>query len=357
MPEERKVRFGIIGCGAAAVPVCEAIAVSPLTELAMTHDINTALARELAERFQVPYVETSEQLLSSSDVEAVYIAVPHHLLALLAQQALRAGKHVLVEKPMAISLAETDKLIALAEERKQALDVFYEMRHIVPYAQAREIVQSGAIGEIIGVRIQTLIDKRPDYWQVGYAGRSNNPWRGKKDQAGGGVVLMNTSHALDALRFITGLQVMSVSAEIGTLVAKVEVEDTAVATLRFNNGALGSLCAGAHIPGAQRAECFDLYGTRGQLRLPDPYGGDSLRVYVKHEWNGLAADQWHVLPHTPTPVYVRAIEAFAQIVGNDPPTTTGARDARQTLATVLALYQAAAEHQTIQVSNREVHYA
>lgn len=355
MPEARRVRFGIVGCGAAAVPVCEAIAGSPLTEMALTYDPNLTLARDLSERFGISSATSLEQLLESPGVDAVYVAVPHYLLAPLAAQALRAGRHVLVEKPMAISLPEADALIALAEGCGRTLDVFYEMRHITPYAQAREIVRSGALGDIIGLRIQTLIDKRLDYWQVGYARRSNNPWRGKKDQAGGGVVLMNTSHALDALRYVTGLEVVSVAAEVATLVAEVEVEDTAAATLRFSNGALGSLFAGAHIAGAHRAEGFDIYGTRGQLRLPDPYGDDALSVYLTDVWSSLSANQWHTLPNTPTPAYVRAVESFARSA--DMPTTAGARVARQTLAIVLALYQSAAERRTVQLTQPEVNYA
>lgn len=357
MPEAQPVRVGVIGCGTAAVPVCAALAASPLTELAVVQDLNQPLARELAEHYQVPQAETVEQVLEDPGVEAVYIAVPHHWLASLAGQALLAGRHVLLEKPMAIRLADADALIALAEARHRILDVFYEMRHSALYAQARALVQAGGLGEIIGVRLQTLIDKPSAYWQVGYAGRSHNPWRGRRDQAGGGVVLMNSSHALDALRYLTGLDVVSVSAEVGTLVAGVEVEDTAVATLRFSNGALGSLTAGAHIAGAHHAERFDLYGTRGQLQLPDPYGAEPLRVYLREPWEGLAAAQWHTLPSTPAPVYIRAVEAFARTVRHGPPAAAGARDARQTLATVLAIYQSAAAHHTVPVSKQEATYA
>lgn len=344
------LRFGIIGCGTAAVPVAAALADSPAAELVLVQDLNAALARDLAARHQVPAAESVETLLASAAVEAVYIAVPHHRLAGLAEQALRAGKHVLVEKPMAIHLADADALIALADARRLTLDVYYEMRHITPYAQARALVQAGALGEIIGVRVQTLIDKRLDYWQVGYAGRSTNPWRSRKAEAGGGVVLMNSSHALDALRFVTGLEVVSVAAEAGALAAPVEVEDTAAAVLRLSNGAIGSLMAGAHIAGAQEAETIEVYGTRGQLRLPHPYGAAPLQVFLREAFLDLAAGQWQTRPNPLVPLHARTVEAFAQTVRAGPPTTAGARQARQTLAVVLALYQAAAENRTIQVS-------
>jgi len=98
----------------------------------------------------------------------------------------------LTEKPLAISLQEVDALMTLAHERQLRLGVFYEMRYAPAHKPARELIQAGAIGEIIGVRIQTLIDKPLTYWQFGYAARSANPWRGLKAQAGGGVVADST---------------------------------------------------------------------------------------------------------------------------------------------------------------------
>ena len=350
MPELTPLRFGIIGCGTASIPVCEAIATSPLTELTAVYDVNEALADDLHERFQVRKTKTLDELLADPSVDAVYIAVPHYLLAPLTTLALEAGKHALTEKPLAISLQDVDRLIALGEERKLSLGVFFEMRYAPAHAIARQLVQTGAVGDVIGVQIQTLIDKPMSYWQSGYAGRSVNPWRGVKVQAGGGVVLMNTSHLLDALLYVTGLAVTSVSAEVGTLVADVEVEDMASATLRFDNGAIGSLIAGAHIAGARNDEFCSIYGSQGQIRLPDPYGSDPLQIYLKQARGEYAADEWHSIPVEPVPVYRRAIEDFSQAVQFGQCAPIDAHAARQVLSIVLALYQSAVEKRTITIS-------
>jgi predicted dehydrogenase len=283
-------------------------------------------------------------------VDVIYIAVPHYLLAPLTNKALKAGKHALTEKPLAISLEEVDGLIKLATKQQVALGVFYEMRYAPAHALARELVQAGAIGNIIGVQIQTLIDKPLTYWQSGYTARSVNPWRGIKAQAGGGVVLMNTSHLLDALAYVTGLMVTSVSAEIGTLVSNVEVEDMATATLRFNNGAIGSLIAGAHINGAINEECCYIYGSDGQIRLPDPYGHEPLRIYLRRTWDDFTAEHWHSIPIEPVSVYRMAIEDFVRSVQSKGCVPIGAKAARQVLAVVLAIYQAAAEKRTVTIS-------
>lgn len=350
MSESRPVRFGMIGCGSASVPVCEAIGASPLTELIAVYDVNPDLAKDISQRFQVPVMNALDDLLTHPRVDAVYIAVPHYLLAPLTQQVLESGKHALTEKPLAISLEEVDQLIGLATEQQLALGVFYEMRYAPAHAIARELIQAEAIGNIVGIQIQTLIDKPLSYWQYGYTGRSINPWRGIQAQAGGGVVLMNTSHLLDALFYITGLRVARVSAEAGNLLSNVEVEDVATATLRFNNGAIGSLMAGAHISGAHNEEFFCLYGTEGQIRLPDPYGSDPIRIYLKRPWGKFTSGKWQSISRETVPVYQRAIEDYAKAIRSGGCVPVDAQSARQVLAVVLAIYQSAVERRTITIS-------
>ena len=349
MPEHPPVRFGMIGCGTASIPVGEAIAMSPLTELTAVYDVNEELAQDLSQRFAVPAMKSLDALLHVP-LDAVYIAVPHYLLAPLTYQALEAGKHALTEKPLAISLEEADKLIQLAKDRQLAVGVFYEMRYAPAHAQARALIQASVIGKVIGIQIQTLIDKSLAYWQSGYMGRSINPWRGIRAQAGGGVVLMNTSHLLDAITYITDLRVTHVSAEIGTLVADVEVEDVAAATFRFDNGAVGSLFSGAHIRGAHGDERCSIYGTDGQIRLPDPYGSDPLQLYLQHDWKDFKAGQWHSIPGEPVQVYRRAMEDFARAIQTRQCVPIDAQQARYVLSVVLAIYQSAREKRPISIS-------
>ena len=352
MPEPAPVRFGIIGCGGAAVPVAQALAGSAVAQLARVHDRNLDLARDLGQQHQVPCAGTLDDLLADPGVQAVYIAVPHDQLAPLARRALEAGKHALVEKPMALTLADAGGLIALAEARGLALGVFYEMRHTPAHHQARALIQAGALGTITAVRLQTVIDKSPDYWQRGLSGRSVNPWRASKAQAGGGVVLMNSSHDLDAVRFVTGLEVVRVAGEIDTWAPGVEVEDTASATLRFDNGAVGSLFAGAHLAGGGDEAC-DLYGTQGQLRLPNMYGHDPLRVFLRQPWGDLAPGLWHSLPQTPVNCYALALDDFARAVQRGLPAPTSGRDARAVLAIVLGLYESAASRSVVSLNANE----
>jgi predicted dehydrogenase len=344
------IRFGIIGCGSAAVPVAQALVDSALTRLSGVFDIDANLAEDLAKRFAVPTASSQEALLANPEIDAVYIAVPHDLLHPIALQVLQAGKHALVEKPLSIHLSDAEELVNFAETRRLTLGVYYEMHHAGPYQVARKLVQENAIGQVIGVHIQTLIDKPLDYWQSGYSGRKVSPWRGQRRHAGGGVLLMNTSHLLEAVGYVTGLQVVQATGATATLVAPVEVEDLAAATLTYSNGAIGSILAGAHLAGSQVGdECIQLYGTQGQLRLPDPYGQGQLEVYLRRAWDGLKAGQWQSLPAPQVDVHRSAVEEFALAATRHAVPSSDSRTACNVLATILSIYLAADRQRTIRI--------
>ena len=313
---------------------------------------------------------SSKSLLGGDAVDAVYIAVPHNQLAPLATQALQAGKHALVEKPMALSLPEADALIALAEARGLGLGVNFDLRQSAQARQARAWVRAGAIGAIgaiVAVRIQTFIDKPASYWQAGYSGRWVSSWRTRRAQAGGGVVLMNSSHQLDCVRFVTGLEVTSVSGEVGTMSAPVpmEVEDMASASLRFNNGAIGSLMAGAHLAGPEPgSERIEIYGALGQLRVPSLYGDDPVTIFLRRPWadpelaaTELPSNEWHRLPHTPAHIYRGTVDAFARAVQHGEAPSPNGRDARAVLAIILGLYRSSEQHTVEMIKHQEARHA
>jgi UDP-N-acetyl-2-amino-2-deoxyglucuronate dehydrogenase len=344
------IRFGIIGCGRAAVPVAQAIVDSTLTRLSSVFDIDARLAEDLANRYAIAAAPSQEALLANPEVDAVYIAVPHDRLHPIALQVLQAGKHALVEKPLSISLSEAEELVNFAETRQLTLGVYYEMHHAGPFQVARKLVQEHAIGQVIGVQIQTLIDKPLEYWQSGYNGRKKSPWRGERQRAGGGVLLMNTSHLLEAVGYITDLQVMQVTGVTATLVAPVQVEDVAAATLIYSNGAIGSILAGAHFAGSQVGdERIQLYGSLGQLRLPDPYGDGQLEVFLRQPWGGLKAGQWQSLPAAHIDVHRSAVEEFVLAVTHHTDPSSNGRTACHVLATVLAVYHAVDRQRMIRI--------
>jgi predicted dehydrogenase len=329
--------LAIVGCGGAGADVARAIGRVPGLALVAAHDRDETLARDLAAPAGATVHRSLASVLDDERVDVVYVALPHDLLAPVARDVLLARRHALVEKPMATRTGDIDALATLAERVGRTLGVFYEMRFSPAAVAAREIVRGGSIGEVVGIHIRTLIDKPLSYWRFGYSGRSENGWRGDKARAGGGVVLMNTSHQLDIVAMVTALPIVSVAGHTRTRTAGIDVEDAAVAALRFSNGALGTLAAGAHVAGAD-GETIEILGELGRLTL-DPYTGE-----LVHATRGMP-------PRVVVPArgasddssnFVAALAAFADAARASLPAPVGAPQARRVVATVEALYESAA---------------
>jgi predicted dehydrogenase len=328
------VAFGIVGCGGAAVEVTAAIGRSRGATVVATHDLDVALAEELAAPSGARVLASLDEVLEDPDVQAVYVALPHDLLAGVARRALEAGRHVLVEKPVALAVADIESLDRLATAGGLALGVMLELRYTSAALAAREVVRKGRIGRLVQVRIRTLIDKPLSYWSVGYTGRSKSGWRASRARAGGGVVLMNSIHLIDLLHTITGEQITRITGETATLVGAAEVEDMAAAAFRMTGGAVGSLVANAHSLGALAEESLELDGTEGSVRLGDLYGPGWCRVWSDGSWQELELG--------PSDPYGATLEDFVAVVRTGAPAPVGAGDARAALAAVLSLYEDAA---------------
>jgi predicted dehydrogenase len=204
---------------------------------------------------------------------------------------------------------------------------------------ARRLVAEGTIGEPRLVRIRTVIAKR-----AGYYGEPGGPnWRGSKTQAGGGVLLMNTIHQLDTLRYVTGLGYTHATGDIATFTAPAEVEDTTSATLGLSNGGLVSLVAAAHSPGADDEETIEIDGTLGRIDMPDPFGAAPLRLFVSAE------GRWQDIPAQRNDSHLAMIGGFVEAIETGGPVPASAEDAAAALGAVLAIYRSAAEGRRVTI--------
>jgi UDP-N-acetylglucosamine 3-dehydrogenase len=248
----RQIGLGIIGCGAisqrAYLPAFaepgSALAARamrghsydgcPKSKVVALADINEPLARRLAAEFDVPKTYTDwHELVNDSNVEAVCVATPNHLHAEMAIEAMKCGKHVLVEKPMATDLTSMDQMVSLATERKLVLMVNQAFRFNPVHEVAKDVVDSGLIGKTLSVR-----------GRFGYAGPeswtgSSDTWWLKKSLAGGGALYDVGIHAVDLIRYLTGKEVVEVAAFCGALERDIQTEDNAVCIMRFSDGTLG----------------------------------------------------------------------------------------------------------------------
>ena len=228
------VRFALIGCGAISTQHIEAIAAAEGAVLVAVESSSTERARAAGERWGVPWTTDLDELLARDDVDAVAICTPSGSHAEIAIAALRHGKHVVVEKPLALSAADADAVIAEGR-RADRLVATISQRRFEPVMQAvRAAVADNGFGRIALVIGEGLYHRPQSYYD-------SAAWRGTRAMDGG--VLMNQAiHMVDLVRWIGG-PVATVAGRVATIGHVMEAEDTATVGLRFANGALGSIIA------------------------------------------------------------------------------------------------------------------
>lgn len=212
------------------------------------------------------------RVLERDDVDVVDVCTPGHLHAEVALAALEAGKHVLVEKPLANSVGEAQELVAAADRaaaRGVVAMVGFNYRRVPALALARRMVAEGRLGQVRQVRLSYLQDWLAD-------ATSPMTWRLRQETAGSGALGDLGSHAVDQLRFLLDAEVTSVSGTLATFVPErpgehgpepVTVDDAAWATLHTGSGVVASLEVSRMATGRKNAFAVELYGTKGSLRF------------------------------------------------------------------------------------------
>ena len=339
----RKLGVGIVGCGEIAVAHAKAIENSGNARIVMTMDVVEEVAKDLAERHGAEGWTTNlDELLENPKVEAVYIATPHHLHAPLTVKAAEVGKHVMVEKPIATKVEDAKGMIEACRRNGVKLSVCFILRYHPVVRKAREIVRGGLIGKVMGVEMVAMGDKPESYWTGGYTGRVKTDWRTSKEKSGGGILIMNASHNIDYMRFITGLEAERVYAESDTFATPVEVEDFIGVVVRYKGGAIGTIRASSCARGGPGPVPFveRIFGTEGQVVLD---------LWKRRVWLWTAGDtplskakEWtevEIEPsEDPRALYVR--EFASSVLEDKEPPVTG-EDGLRALEVVSAAYEAA----------------
>ena len=249
------VRVGLIGCGKVGQIHAAALRRLAEAELAAVCDVNAERARAFADLYGTVGYTDVDAMLGEGEVEAVIIGTPHPLHAAPAIRAAEAGVHVLVEKPLAATLADCDAMLAAASRAGVLLGVISQRRLYEPVRRMKAAIDAGKIGRP-ALGVFTMYSWRePAYYQ-------SDPWRGKWDTEGGGVLVNQSPHQLDLLRWFMGpvAEVSGYWANVNH--PAVEVDDTAVAVLRFQSGGLGAIVTSvAQKPGIYTK--VHIHGTNG----------------------------------------------------------------------------------------------
>lgn len=229
-----KVRFGLYGYGKVAELHAKALSSLENAELVSVCGRNEGARAAFASRWGLQHRVTPAEMAQKDRVQAIIVTTPHLLHAQHSIESSDAGLHVLVEKPMAISVADCDAMIAAAARAGKNLGVVSQRRWYPAVSRIRDAIDSGAIGAPALAQVIMLGWRDEAYYR-------SDPWRGSWAKEGGGVLVNQAPHQLDLLTWFMGPAV-AVSAYWANLNHPyIEVEDTAVAALQFRNGALGSI--------------------------------------------------------------------------------------------------------------------
>jgi len=256
----REVRLALIGCGKAASRHRRLFREMPGVRVVAVSDLNPDKARDFAEDLRSAwYTDWREMLERHPEIEVVDIAVPSGLHARVALPVMREyRKHVLLEKPIALLLDEAREMVDTAEALGLKLVTVYQNRFNLPVKLVREALLSGLFGKPVLFSARFYWCRRQDYYD-------SAAWRGTW-ALDGGALAQQGAHHVDMLRWLGG-EVESVYAEMATRLNRLEAEDLLVGTIRFRNGALGTIeattCARPRDLGAELV----LLGEKGSARL------------------------------------------------------------------------------------------
>jgi len=255
----KKIRIGVIGCGFIGHYHARAVAASEQAELVAAADSNPAALERFAALF--PGVRTTlrfEELASMPDLDAVAIGIPNARHAPTTDRLLKAGKHVLLEKPMALNAAEAAIIARTARQKGVRLQIGHCWRYDTEVNFLKQLVQQGTLGRIVKTKGYGI------HTNWGPAG-----WFTRKAEAGGGALVDMGIHAIDTASYLLGDPApLSVYAKIGTHYGSYDVDDTGVIVIEWQGGAVSVVESGwwqPHMDGPEAGT--QLYGTLGYAQL------------------------------------------------------------------------------------------
>ncbi|WP_158589113.1 Gfo/Idh/MocA family protein [Alginatibacterium sediminis] len=335
--------IGIIGCGNISRMHADAISTINNATLVAVSSRSEHKAEQLANRMNCDYHLDYHQLLSRSDITIVMICTPNQTHLQIALDAVAAGKHIIVEKPLANNLADVDTMINACKKAKLKLTSIFQHRFNPAMLKLKQAVDDGLLGRINFGGCYEKIYRGDSYFE-------SSPGRGTWAGDGGGVVIMNAIHYIDSLQFIMGpaVEVFSYAATLAH--DDIEVEDVSSSVIKFANGALGTIeASSAAFPKLHSR--LEINGDKGSVvienhrlkewRIQDndmqlhPLYGDLIN-------QGQYANKGAQLEPSLRPnVVAEQINDFVLAVLHDRAPYVSADSARHSLAIVYAIYESA----------------
>jgi UDP-N-acetyl-2-amino-2-deoxyglucuronate dehydrogenase len=349
---DRPLTFGLIGCGAISTQHFEAISAIPGARLGAVASASSERARAAGERWGVPWTTNVDELLGRTDLDAITITTPSGLHAPQALAALASGRHVLVEKPLALTVADADAVIDAGRRQGRTVGTVSQRRFEPIVQAAREAVVGGALGRVTLIIAEGLYHRPQSYYD-------SAAWRGTVALDGG--VLMNQAiHLIDLVRWFGG-PVESVAAQVATLGHDMEAEDTAAVSLRFANGALAEIVATTTVSPESPTE-LRIHGDRGHIRIvgeaatewdvpgvPAPSSAGDATIEGQGDGGGPAGAPTATWGTTASG-YVRQYTDYLAAVREARPPFVSGEDGRNAVELVTAAYEASRTGRSVELA-------
>jgi UDP-N-acetyl-2-amino-2-deoxyglucuronate dehydrogenase len=254
------VKFALVGCGRIAKRHSELLGYNKIKGASLTAvcDIVEEKAKAIGEKFNIPYYTDMDEMMQEENIDVVSVLTESGNHAKHVINLAKYGKHIIVEKPMALTLNDADAMIKACDENRCKLFVVKQNRFNVPVVKLREVLEAGRFGKLVLGTVRVRWCRTQEYYDQA-------PWRGTWAMDGG-VLTNQASHHIDLLEWMMG-DVESVFAKSMTALVNIEAEDTAVVTLKFRNGALGIIEATTAIRPKDLEGSISILGEKGSVEI------------------------------------------------------------------------------------------
>ncbi len=311
----------VLGAGAIADHHMDAIRSTEGLAACAVADIDLAKAQGIAERYQVNAYSDYREMIERERPDAVAIALPHYLHKEAAVFAAAAGCHVMLEKPMALSVAECDAIIEAAAEAGVRILIGHTQHYMAENLLAKQLVESGELGELVMIH---------DVRHMDYYRASRPDWFLEKAKSGGGVLANLGTHSIDKIQWLTDSAVRTVRASVTNHGSRGDVEGSGMVYLTLENGVTATIVQSGYL-GAPRNET-EIIGTKGMLKLKT---GSGLWLSRGGDYEQLDVPR----PATPFELQYRELQAMIQGIGES---GESAAYGRGVIAVLEAVYRSAA---------------
>src|SRR3954449_1193196 len=329
------IRFGLLGCGRIAKRHADLLGGGHIDRAGLVAVCDSVRARAdaIASKFGVPADYDIDGFLARKDIDAVAVLTPSGMHPAHVIACARAGKHVVVEKPMALRLQDADEMMRACDEAGVKMFVVKQNRFNVPVVKAREALEAGRFGRLVLGTVRVRWCRDQSYYD-------HDDWRGTW-ACDGGVLTNQASHHIDMLEWFFG-DVVSVHARAITALVDIETEDTAVATLKFRNGALGIIEATTAVRPKDLEGSLSILGEKGAVEIGG-FAVNKIRHWQFSEPRDSDKDVMEKFSVNPPNVYGFGHQAYYEHVidclSNQRAALVDGLEGRKSLELISALYE------------------